>query len=216
MRVESELRRKIREHRQRDQLVAHPHRRSLAHQSRPRIHRRRIRAAHAAHRLHAVLPRRSGRGGQGHARHDPPAPVHQGRAGLDHHARAVDGRARAHARLRRGGAEEARPALPRRHAVHRRHGLRLAEDLRHRGLAAGPEHVPRDFVLLGVRRFPGAAHERALSRQGRQSRVRPHAERLGRRGRPRADRGDGNLPAGRRLDRGAGRARALYGRCEED
>ena len=46
--------------------------------------------------------------------------------------------------------------------------------------------------------------------------LRPHAQRLGRRGRPRADRGDGNLSAGRRLDRGAGRARALYGRHEED
>ena len=48
------------------------------------------------------------------------------------------------------------------------------------------------------------------------TRVRPHAQRLGRRGRPRADRGDGDLPAGRRLDHGAGRARALYGRYEED
>ena len=36
----------------------------------------------------------------------------------------IRGRARAHARLRRGGAEPARSALPRRDAVHRRHGLR--------------------------------------------------------------------------------------------
>ena len=86
--------------------LAHPHRRSAADQSRARIHRRRSRTADAAHRLHAVLPRRSGRGRQGHARHDPPAPVHQGRAGLDHHAGAIEGRARAHARLRRGGAAD--------------------------------------------------------------------------------------------------------------
>src|SRR5262249_8736417 len=33
----------------------------------------------------AVLPRRSGRGGQGHPRHDPPASVRQGRARLHHH-----------------------------------------------------------------------------------------------------------------------------------
>ena len=79
------------------------------------------------------------------------------------------GRARAHARLRRGSPAPARPALSRRHALHRRHGLRLAEDLRHRGLAAGAGHVSRDFVLLGLRRLPGAAHERALPRQGRQA-----------------------------------------------
>ena len=41
-------------------------------------------------------------------------------------------------------------------------GFAVAEDLRHRGLAAGPEHVSRDLVLLGVRRFPGAPHECAL------------------------------------------------------
>ena len=54
------------------------------------------------------------------------------------------------------------------------------------------------------------------SRQGRQDAFRAHAQRLGRRGRPRADRGDGDLSAGRWLDRGARRARALYGRCEDD
>ena len=68
------------------------------------VDRRRSAAADAADRLHALLPRRGRRGGQGHARHDPPAPVHQGRAGLDHDAGTIDGRARAHARLRRGGA----------------------------------------------------------------------------------------------------------------
>ena len=66
--------------------LAHPHRRSAAHQSGARVHRRRRQTAAALHRLHAVLPRRGGRRRQGHARHDPPAPVHQGRAGLHHHA----------------------------------------------------------------------------------------------------------------------------------
>ena len=49
--------------------------------------------------------------------------------------------------------------------------------------------------------------------QGRQDdALRPHAQRLRRRGRPRADRGDGKLSARGRLDRRAGRAAALYGR----
>ena len=43
-------------------------------------------------------------------------------------------------------------------------------------------------------------------------RPRPHAQRLGRRRRPRADRGDGELPGRERRDRGAGGAQALYGR----
>src|SRR5262249_7696603 len=71
-------------------------------QSGPRPHPRRSATADAAHRLHAVLSCRGRRRRQGHPRHDPPAPVHQGRAGLDHHAGTVARRARAHARLRRG------------------------------------------------------------------------------------------------------------------
>jgi seryl-tRNA synthetase len=51
-----------------------------------------------------VLPLRGGRGRQGHARHDPHAPVPQGRVGVDHHARAVGRRARAHDGPRRGSA----------------------------------------------------------------------------------------------------------------
>jgi PAS domain S-box-containing protein len=42
---------------------------------------------------HAVLLRRSGRRQQGHARHDPPAPILQGGAGLHHHAGALGRRA---------------------------------------------------------------------------------------------------------------------------
>ena len=45
---------------------------------------------------------------------------------------------------------------------------------------------------------------------------RAYAQRLRRRRRPRADRGDGELSAGGRLDRGPIGARALYGRPEND
>ena len=38
-----------------------------------------------------------------------------------------------------------------------------AQDLRHRGLAAGARPLSRDLELLQLRRLPGAAHERALS-----------------------------------------------------
>ena len=122
--------------------------------------------AAALHRLHALLPLRGGRGRQGHARHDPPAPVPQGRAGQHHHARAVRRRAPAHDRPRRGGAEAARPAVPHHRAVRRRHGPGLAQDLRHRGLAARPERLSRDFELLELRRVPGAPHGRALPAEG--------------------------------------------------
>ena len=53
-------------------------------------------------------------------------------------------------------------------AVHGRHGLCRAEDLRHRGVAAGAGHLSRDLLVLGVRRLPGAAHECALPAEGRQ------------------------------------------------
>ena len=55
-------------------------------------------------------------------------------------------------------------------------------------------------VVLGVRRFPGAPHERALPAEGCEGyALRAHAERLGPRGRAHADRGAGKLPAGGRL-----------------
>ena len=53
--------------------------------------------------------------------------------------------------------------------------------------------------------------------QGREAAaLRPHAERLRRRRRPRADRGDGDVSERGRLDHRAGRAAALHGRDGED
>ena len=60
---------------------------------------------------------------------------------------------------RRAGAGAPRPAVPHRAALHRRHGLRVGEDLRHRGVAAEPEDVPRDLLLQQHRGVPGAAGE---------------------------------------------------------
>jgi seryl-tRNA synthetase len=48
---------------------------------------------------------------------------------------------------------KARPALPQGGAVHRRHGLFGGQDLRPRSLAAGAEHLSRDFLLLQLRAF---------------------------------------------------------------
>ncbi len=60
--------------------------------------------------------------------------------------------------------EAARPRLSRHGAFHRRHGFRRAEDLRPGSLAAGAEGVPRNLLLLRLRRFPGAADGRRASR----------------------------------------------------
>ena len=69
-------------------------------------------------------------------------------------------RARADDRLRRGGAEAAR--LPYRVVVLSTGDMGFgAQDLRHRGLAAGAGALPRDLVVLELRRLPGAADERA-------------------------------------------------------
>ena len=48
-------------------------------------------------------------------------------------------------------------------------GPAVAQDLRHRGLAARPERLSRDFELLQLRRLPGPPHGRALpaARTGR-------------------------------------------------
>ena len=97
---------------------------------------------------------------RGRPRPDPPASVRQGRAREVRDARAVVRRAR--------GADRATPkqmlqtlglAVSHGAAVHRRHGVLVGEDLRHRGLAAEPGDVSRDLVLLELRGVPGAPRQ---------------------------------------------------------
>ena len=52
-----------------------------------------------------------------------------------------------------GSATEAGPALSRDGAVHRRHGMFVGEDLRHRSLAAGTATFSRDFLVLELRDY---------------------------------------------------------------
>ena len=73
--------------------LAHPDRRGAAHQPRRRRDPGRGGAAAALHCVDAMLPRRGGCRRQGHARHDPPAPILQGRAGVDRASRSRRGRA---------------------------------------------------------------------------------------------------------------------------
>ena len=83
-------------------------------------------------------------------------------------------------------------------------GLRRGEDLRHRGLAAGPGHVSRDLVVLELRGLPGAAREDPLPAGAeRQAAPGPHAQRIRPRDRPDARRDPRAVPAGRRHRRRA-------------
>ena len=125
-------------------------------------------AAHAAafvHRVLALLPQRGRLVRQGHARPDPPASVREGRD------REVHARRRNRGTSTRSSPRDAEailqalgPPLPRRDALHRRHGLHLREDVRHRGVAAGAGDVSRDLLLLELPRLPGAAREHPLPR----------------------------------------------------
>jgi seryl-tRNA synthetase len=51
--------------------------------------------------------------------------------------------------------------------VHRRHRLFFGQDLRPGSLAAGAEHLSRNFLLLQLRGLPGAPHAGALPRRQR-------------------------------------------------
>ncbi len=139
----------------------HPDRRSPADQPRSRIHPRRKRTADAPDRADAVLPRGSGRGGR-----DTRGMIRQHQfteKSSWSRSRRRETSSDEHERMlacARGSAAPARPALPRDDAVHRRHGLFRAEDLRHRGLDAGAgrgRRLPRDFR---------AARCAAISRRG--------------------------------------------------
>ena len=88
---------------------------------------------------------------QGHSRDHPRAPVRQGGDRADREARGIAGGPRGAHGARRGGPEAARASVPDDTALHGRHGLRVVEDLRHRGVAARTGRLPRDLVLLELR-----------------------------------------------------------------
>ena len=77
-----------------------------------------------------------------------------------------------HAELRiargecRRSAQAPRAAVPHGAALHGRHGLRVSEDLRHRGVAPQPEHVSRDLVLQQHRVVPGTARKHQFRPNG--------------------------------------------------
>ena len=153
-------------------LVADPDLRGDADQPRRRPDPRRGRPADPDDRPHPVLPLRGRVGRQGHRRHAAPAPVREGRDGVDHPARGQPRRAGADDRLRPGRSSR-RSACPTAPWCSPTGDMGFARPPhpRPRGLAAGPGHLPRDLVGLGLRRLPGAAHERPLPpRRGRASR----------------------------------------------
>ena len=92
------------------------------------------RAADPLRRLLDLLPPRGGRGGQGHPRDVPRAPVQQGRDVRLHDARGRVGRARPDGGARGGPAHAARPPLSRRQRRGRRPRRAGGEEDRHRGV----------------------------------------------------------------------------------
>jgi len=77
-----------------------------------------------------------------HPRHDPPAPVRQGRDGADRASGAQLRGTRRHDAACRSHPAAPGPALPRDGVVHGRHGSKRVAHARSRSLAAGAEHLP--------------------------------------------------------------------------
>ena len=102
-----------------------------------------------------LLPARGRRGGARHARHLPHAPVREGRDVLVLPPRSLVGRARLDAVDRGGDRADARPPLPRRQHRGGRPGRVGGQEVRHRGVAAGPGPLPRADELLQLHRLPG-------------------------------------------------------------
>jgi seryl-tRNA synthetase len=116
--------------------------------------------------------------------------------------------------------QAAGPALPRRGPVHRRPGLLRGQDLRPGGLAAGPEHLPGDLLLLQLRGLPGPAHAGPLPnrqrRQAGQAGTDPHPQRFRPGGGPHPGGGAGELPEPGRQRHRPRRAAPLHGRPGQD
>ena len=103
------------------------------------------------------------------------------------------------------------PPLSRDAALHRGHGICIGENVRHRSVAAFGRRIHGNFVLLEYGGVSGAALGDSVQAQGRQKRVRSHAERLRPGGRAHVDRDRRKFSAGRWLDRNSGSAGALHG-----
>ena len=161
-------------------------------------------AAAALRRAHAVLPLRGGLVRQGHARHDPPAPVREGRARAHRAPRGFVRRAR--------GADRATPRkcckgleLPYRVDGAVRAATSASASAKTYDLEVwlpGQQKYREISSCSQLRGVPGAPHAGALAQPGdRQARARAHAEWLRRGGRARARRGAGELSAGGRQRR---------------
>ena len=145
---------------------------------------------------------------QGHRRHAAPAPVREGRDGLDHPPRGQPRRARPHDRAAPRTSWR-RSNLPYRTVVlatgDMGFGARRTHDLE--VWLPGQDTYREISSCLGLRRLPGPPDERPLPpRRGRAPRVRPHPERLRPRRRPHADRRPRERPGGRRLGHPARRS----------
>src|SRR6185369_8461556 len=159
----------------------------------------------------AVLPQRGGLLREGHARHDPAAPVRQGGDRADRASREVLRRARGADGARGNHTATAGTAVPRRHAVHGRHGILGRQDLRSGSVAAGPGRLPGDLVVQQLRSVPGASHAGALPEREGQDGARAHAARLGARDRAHARGGPRELSKRGRKSVDTGSAEAVPG-----
>jgi seryl-tRNA synthetase len=95
-------------------------------------------------------------------------------------------------------------------------GFLRGQDLRPRSLAAGAEHLSRNFVLLQFRSLPGAAHAGALPQRQEQAGVAAHAEWIGTRGRPHAGCDPRELPERGRQHHGPAGTSAMAGGTGKD
>ena len=161
-----------------------------------------------------MFPLRGRRGRPRHPRLSAPAPVPQGRAGLDRPPRHQRRRARAHDRLRRAGAGDCstcpiagwccHPAIP---GSARRKTFDLEVWL------PGQQMWREISSCSNTREFQARRmNARWRSADGKSVAYVHTLNGSGVAVGPGADRGDGELPAGRRLDPGAGAAAALHGR----
>ena len=162
--------------------------------------------------LHSLLPAREDERRPRRARHQARPPVRQGGDVQVRRARALRGRAAVAAGQRRGRLPRPGHPLSRRAALHRRPGLHVPNVVRRGDVGARLRRVAGGELLLQLRRLPGTAGQRPLpAREGGAAGIRPHPERLRPGPAANAHRRAGELPAGRRLGRRAGRPAPVHG-----